>query len=253
MLRLLPILLLSTLVSLAEPIDLSGKWKLDVGHFYYSSDGLCEAFPSEKYTKNEIEMEKDGPNYAVNINVPVKATVSGNNFNIVEKTRVMNRPMKLEWRGIIQEENGKLIISGTEYCNDGEDTLPFKLTYKEISESLDEEGKVLLRGVQFDSNSAELKAPSSKVLSDLAEWLEKNPKAKIELGGHTDSKGRENHNQKLSLERSASVKKWLIDNDISSERLSTKGYGEKKPVTDNSSGLGRALNRRVEVTVMRAK
>jgi outer membrane protein OmpA-like peptidoglycan-associated protein len=69
---------------------------------------------------------------------------------------------------------------------------------------------------------------------------------KFEIGGHTDSDGDDNSNLKLSKDRSDTVKQKLVEYGIDAARLTTKGYGESKPLNDNSTPENKANNRRVE-------
>ena len=73
---------------------------------------------------------------------------------------------------------------------------------------------------------------------------------KIELAGHTDSDGSAESNLKLSQDRAAAVKAYLVSKGISASRIQTVGYGESRPVAQNSSEAGRAKNRRTEVRVI---
>ena len=73
-----------------------------------------------------------------------------------------------------------------------------------------------------------------------------HPELKFEVSGHTDSDGNDASNLNLSTERAIVVKNKLISLGISGERLTTKGYGETKPISDNTSSEGKANNRRVE-------
>ncbi|MEP7236941.1 MAG: OmpA family protein, partial [Ferruginibacter sp.] len=79
--------------------------------------------------------------------------------------------------------------------------------------------------------------------------LNENPTFKVQIDGHTDSQGGDDYNQKLSDERAASVKAYLMSKGIAEGRLSSAGYGESKPVADNKTAAGRAKNRRVEMTL----
>ena len=69
------------------------------------------------------------------------------------------------------------------------------------------------------------------------------------IEGHTDSRGRDEYNLKLSRRRARAVTKWIIAHGIDANQLKAKGYGESRPVADNSRPDGRALNRRVEIAV----
>ena len=73
---------------------------------------------------------------------------------------------------------------------------------------------------------------------------------KIEIGGHTDSRGSTAYNQRLSESRARAVVEYLSSKGIDSRRLKFKGYGSSKPIDTNSTEEGRARNRRVEFTVL---
>ena len=109
---------------------------------------------------------------------------------------------------------------------------------------------VILRNIFFETASFELLPTSSAELGKLVGFLEKNVVMKIEIGGHTDNVGKDTYNQVLSNNRAESVKQYLLNNGIHPSRLSHKGYGETKPVADNRTEKGRALNRRTEFIVL---
>ncbi|MBU1008787.1 MAG: OmpA family protein [Bacteroidetes bacterium] len=110
--------------------------------------------------------------------------------------------------------------------------------------------EMVLRNVFFDYNKAEVMASSNDELTKLANFMGENPLLKIELGGHTDSLGSEEHNLQLSMERAEAVKKILIGKGVPGRRLKAIGYGASKPVADNSNEAGRALNRRTTITLI---
>ena len=80
----------------------------------------------------------------------------------------------------------------------------------------------------------------------MADWLKQNPTIKLEIDGHTDNDGAPELNLKLSQERSGEVKKQLVILGIAAGRLTTKGYGDTKPIQSNAKQEGKAKNRRVE-------
>lgn len=108
---------------------------------------------------------------------------------------------------------------------------------------------VVLKNIFFDTDSYQLKAESKTELNKLLEFLRKNPAVRIEISGHTDNVGTEQHNQKLSEQRAEAVKTYLVNAGISQERITAKGYGESKPVAANENEEGRALNRRTEFSI----
>ncbi|MDH5365503.1 MAG: OmpA family protein [Cyclobacteriaceae bacterium] len=108
---------------------------------------------------------------------------------------------------------------------------------------------VRLEHIYFDFDRATLKEESFKELNKVVKFMEDNETITIEIGGHTDSKGSEEYNQRLSQERAESVMNYLFENGIYNERVSAMGYGESQPETTNETDEGRAINRRVVFTI----
>lgn len=109
---------------------------------------------------------------------------------------------------------------------------------------------VVLKNVFFETNSSELKEESKIELMKLVQLMIHNQKLNIEIGGHTDKVGSEVLNAKLSNSRASSTKQFLVDNGIDEKRIKTSGYGSKKPIGDNNTEEGRALNRRIEAKII---
>ena len=105
----------------------------------------------------------------------------------------------------------------------------------------------LKKGIQFKTNSAKLTKNSYSTLNDIVDLMNKIPEANLEVQGHTDNKGSEAKNQKLSQSRAQAVVKYLVKKGIGSDRLRAVGYGSEKPIADNDDAAGRAQNRRVEL------
>ncbi len=116
-----------------------------------------------------------------------------------------------------------------------------------IAGDLASTGEVNLYGIYFDSDSATPKPESEKTLNEILEVLKAQPSLKLQIGGHTDSTSTSAHNLTLSQHRAEAVVAWLGQHGIAGDRLTAKGFGETKPVADNSTAAGRALNRRVEL------
>ena len=106
---------------------------------------------------------------------------------------------------------------------------------------------VTLRGVTFMSGRDELTPSSLVVLDEVAKQLVAVPELKIEIAGHTDSKGTRIRNIRLSLSRAEAVRAYLVMQGVPAERLTARGYGPDKPVASNAGPNGRAMNRRVEL------
>jgi len=108
------------------------------------------------------------------------------------------------------------------------------------------DGKIITRGILFDTGKSSLKPESMGIINEIAKMLKENATLKLSIEGHTDSDGSEESNKILSEKRSEEVKKVLISLGIDSERLQSKGFGESKPINTNNSPEDKANNRRVE-------
>ncbi len=104
--------------------------------------------------------------------------------------------------------------------------------------------------VQFETGVAALTPDSKYQLDDLVEDLQKYPKIRIEVGGHTDNTGDPAANKTLSQQRADAVKAYLINKGISADRLTAVGYGSGKPVDTNDTDEGRQKNRRTEFKII---
>ncbi|MCZ2268082.1 MAG: OmpA family protein, partial [Ignavibacteriales bacterium] len=107
---------------------------------------------------------------------------------------------------------------------------------------------IILEGITFDVNKSTIKPESEATLMKALKTLETYTDISVEIGGHTDSDGSAKSNQKLSEARAESVKAWLVNKGIDASRISTKGYGEDKPIADNKTKEGKQKNRRIEFT-----
>ncbi len=113
-----------------------------------------------------------------------------------------------------------------------------------------------LDNILYDFNSANLRNESIPQLEILLQLLKDNPSIVIELGSHTDSKGKEAYNMNLSQQRAQSVVDWLVQRGISRNRLVAKGYGESTPLVPNTNPDGtdnpenRQINRRTEFKII---
>ncbi len=112
---------------------------------------------------------------------------------------------------------------------------------------------VILKNVFFDTDKFDLKKESVIELNKLVDLLKRNPKMIIEISGHTDNRADDKHNQLLSENRAKSVCDYLISKGINKEQLTSKGYGETKPLDTNETEQGRSNNRRTEFKVISVK
>jgi len=116
--------------------------------------------------------------------------------------------------------------------------------------SLEQEGApTILPEIYFASDSAEITPESEKRLERCWTAIQTHPYQKIVIKGHTDSTHTQEYNIDLSRRRALSVTEWLIEQGLDANQLETKAYGESRPVANNSTEEGRALNRRVEISL----
>jgi outer membrane protein OmpA-like peptidoglycan-associated protein len=103
--------------------------------------------------------------------------------------------------------------------------------------------------VLFATDRADLKSSGLVNINKLAQFLQENPDRKVIVEGYTDSTGTASYNQSLSERRAGSVRTALVKMGVDPARVVAQGYGKEYPVAENGSASGRAMNRRVEVTI----
>jgi outer membrane protein OmpA-like peptidoglycan-associated protein len=108
------------------------------------------------------------------------------------------------------------------------------------------DGKFISHGILFDVNKSTIKPESMGALNEIAKLMKAHNDLKFEIDGHTDSDGSGEANMKLSQSRADAVKEQLVKMGIDEGRLTTKGFGESKPIDKNDTAEGKANNRRVE-------
>jgi outer membrane protein OmpA-like peptidoglycan-associated protein len=108
--------------------------------------------------------------------------------------------------------------------------------------------------VLFASGRSELLPTAQAKLNEVADaLLEGDPDTTFVVEGHTDSQGKSDKNQSLSLARANSVRDYLIGREIAADRITAEGYGETHPIASNATPEGRANNRRVEIVIKPGK
>ena len=108
------------------------------------------------------------------------------------------------------------------------------------------DGKFITHGILFDANRSTIKPESMGALNEVVKMMKDHRDLKFEIDGHTDSDGNDDANMKLSQDRADAVKVQLTKMGIDEDRLTTKGFGETKPIDKNDNAEGKANNRRVE-------
>ena len=108
--------------------------------------------------------------------------------------------------------------------------------------------------VLFDFDKADIRSDAAAALGKVATIIRAYPSGSAALEGHTDAKGDDAYNQRLSERRAESVRRWLADQErIDAGKLSARGWGERRPVATNDTDQGRQKNRRVEVVISKGK
>ncbi|MEA1988887.1 MAG: OmpA family protein [Pseudomonadota bacterium] len=105
--------------------------------------------------------------------------------------------------------------------------------------------QVEVKDVNFRSGSAQLEPYELSRLKPVLDTLQRHPNTRVHIEGHTDSDGSNSYNQQLSENRAKNVAFHLMDNGISRDRIVTYGYGEERPIAENTTAEGKRMNRRV--------
>lgn len=127
--------------------------------------------------------------------------------------------------------------------------LVFRDKFKQQLRKISEGDKITLENIFFDVDKTDLLPKSYVELDKLYEFMQDNKIREVEISGHTDSDGSDEHNQMLSEGRAKSVVDYLVSKGIERERLVAIGYGEEKPIATNATTAGKAKNRRVEFKI----
>jgi outer membrane protein OmpA-like peptidoglycan-associated protein len=109
--------------------------------------------------------------------------------------------------------------------------------------------KIVLRGVNFDFDKADIRPDAVPILEEAAKTLQAESQLTVAVNGYTDAIGSEEYNQRLSERRANAVKAFLEKLGVAGSRLSARGFGKSNPVASNDTAEGRAQNRRVELVV----
>lgn len=219
------------------------------------NDRCPDTFPGAEVDQNGCELDFDGDGVPDRLDecpdTPSGARVdergceldSDGDGVVDSKDRCPNTPAgaRVDENGCELDDDGDGVVNSQDRCpNTPADT------------AVDNNGCELepayeMIGVNFEFDSATLTADSKAALDDALKILGRHTQLIVEIAGHTDSTGSAEYNQKLSERRAESVRDYLVNNGVDSNRLTVKGYGESEPVADNATREGRAKNRRVEM------
>ncbi|WP_295791740.1 OmpA family protein [Mucilaginibacter sp.] len=161
-------------------------------------------------------------------------------FRVCVNPNLENKPFRLLFDGG-GSESAPIIFSTVKIANGG----GMNMIGKKFTDA-----KIVTHGINFDIDKSTIKPESMGTLNGIVQILKDNPELKFEVDGHTDNSGGAGHNLALSQQRAAAVKAQLVKMGVEESRLSTKGLGDTKPLSDNATIEGKANNRRVEFVKM---
>lgn len=153
-------------------------------------------------------------------------------------------------------KNYGIAVKKTDYLFHSENfDIPATAAFQEVEKDVDLKNlavgkKIVLKNIFFDTDKATLRPESTAELNRLIKLMNDVPTLKIEISGHTDSQGSDEHNQGLSERRAKAVVDYLINAGVPTSRMVSAGYGETRPIATNENAEGRQLNRRTEFEVL---
>ncbi len=203
------------------------------------ADGVCDGLDKCPDTPKGIKVDAMG--------CPLDADADGVP-DYKDKCADTPKACKVDENGCPVDSDKDGVCNGMDKCPDTPAGKKVDATGCPISEFIPEPEKpVVLHGVNFEFNKSLLTTGSKTILDQVASSLIDRPDVKVEIGGHTDSKGSDAYNLKLSNARADAVKQYLLSKGVKADNLTAKGYGETQPIADNKTDEGRAENRRVEL------
>ncbi|MBB1282843.1 OmpA family protein [Flavisolibacter sp. BT320] len=259
-------------VNLGSPInteDWDAFFTMDAGgEFAYMSTHLNSLGASDIVRIKLMEKEKPAPVVLVSGNVYNKKTGDPLSASLVYETlpdgtvagNGLSSPLDGSFKVVLPyDKNYSIRATADKFFAISEnlnlDSL-VKAGYKEIHKDLYlvpiEVGQVFrLNNVFFDFDKWDLRPESYIELDRVVKLLTENPAIEIEMSAHTDSRGSDEYNFKLSDNRARSVMEYILSKGIAPGRIRSQGYGETKPVVPNDTDENRQLNRRVEFTILK--
>ena len=144
-------------------------------------------------------------------------------------------------RGCVPDSDGDGVLNTADLCPHTASGVEVDVTGCQRAQP------ILLRGVNFHYDTANLTQEAMNILDGVARTLLSHPEIRLEVAGHTDSSGDDAYNLDLSQRRAEAVRDYLISKGLNAYMFSARGYGEERPVENNATAADRAENRRVEL------
>ncbi len=211
-------------------------------------DGVCDGLDQCADTPKGAKVDEKG--------CPIDSDGDGV-FDGIDQCENTPKGASVDEKGCPNDQDGDGVVDGIDQCPDTSPGLkvdahgcPIEVVEKE-TELLDT-GMIRIENINFETGKADILPESYPTLDIVATVLKKWPELRIEIGGHTDSRGSAGYNQRLSQQRAQAVYDYLLQKhpDLKPEQFTVKGYGESRPVAPNTTDLNMAKNRRVEFVVL---
>jgi OmpA-OmpF porin, OOP family len=223
-----------------------------------SRDDIYKVELPKQFRPDEV-VSLEGTIKSADNNKPIQATIKVSNLKTKEQLAEINNDSITGKYKIFLKEGEKydISISARGYSFQSQMVNADSLkAYREVKKDvqlkmLKPNTSFTLNNLFFDFDSSSLNKSSELELARVIELLMANPKMTVEISAHTDDKGSDEYNNKLSQARAESVVKYLNENGIVKERLVAKGYGKTAPSVPNDSDENRAKNRRVEFKILK--
>ncbi len=207
---------------------------------------VSSGYFEKNFSANYPDKEATGDNYygkwhhvaLIYKNQQIKCYVD--QYRVLVMPNVNTIPVAVQFGGIGSQES-PIIFKNVRVASGGE----MNMIGRKFTET-----KIVTHGINFDIDKADIRPESMGTLNMIVQVMKDNPDLKFEVDGHTDNSGAAPHNLTLSQQRADAVKVQLVKMGIDAARLSSKGFGDTKPISDNSSLDGKANNRRVEFVKM---
>lgn len=224
-------------ITLGEDHRLSFEW--------YLSNGAIGGEGPNGQKRSSQDASGIGPNDLVTL----RAMVDGNYAKLY-----INDQRLAQLNGLVFDRDNKIRVElpSTDAAEGGSILTDIRVAEggKPLYQALAATGRVSTHGILFASGSATIEGESTPTLKEITDMLQAHPDLKLMIEGHTDNQGTADGNLTLSEQRAAAVKSYLVSRGIDGARLSTRGYGQARPVASNDTAEGRQQNRRVELVKM---
>jgi OOP family OmpA-OmpF porin len=234
-------------------VVLSDGLQFDTSTVYFAAKELIESYPGQ-ICIHTVLFGNESNGYA-NLNKLSQMTDCGSHrsASLINDLELMGDFVDEVFYGIppvddTSDDDGKPEMKDSD--GDGVPDAKDECANTPAGAKVDERGCWVIQNIIFELNKSDILPEFHSTLDEVVTVLKNNSTIKIRIDGHTCSRGTEAYNQALSLRRANAVRSYLTDHGIDAARLTSKGFGESKPILPNDSEANRSKNRRVELTVV---